>query len=367
MEQTSRVLSLYIPYHINPAVKQENYIIYRNDRINLSEFDREELTSLLPEYWHTNKDRLTHYVISSDGSCYCERIKEYYNFATKQTEERVYEFDTYSLENVESIRDIIFSFYESKKLKNVTNLQQHFIDNLRNFNFFKSHLLGMRKSFLQESDYMFLSDYPHPNEEIKEKWMVFRQELRDLTNQEAWKEDDYLNVSFPVSPKEKDQVKMMIYMATQNGLASGLDCVDSSFNEDFIKEYSKTLIKIRIIDALSGLGLPSVKQILGIDLPEFNLNGAKFLSDSEFAGNDITAENIGMAMSQMEMINSINKYADQINETIQKLDPQMTISKVWEIAQDMLKYEDMNEPTEEVMELLDSLNTDITDGENIND
>jgi len=368
MEQTSRVVSLYIPYHSNPAVKQQNYIIYRGDKINLSDSDREELVNLLPEYWHTDKDKLTHFVISADGSYYCERIREFYNFATKQAEERIYEFDTASVENVESIRDIIFSFYESRKLKNITDLQKHFVERLQNFNFFKSHLLGMRQAFLKESDYMFLSDYPHPDEETKQKWGLFRQELRDLTDQEAWKEDDYLNVSFPVSPREKDQVRMMIDIATQSGLTSGLDCVDSSFNADFIKDYGKVLVKIRIIDALSGLGLPSIRQMLGVNLPEFGLDGTKSMNfDSEFAGNDITAENISVAMTQMEIADLVNKYANEINDIIQKLDPTMSIGKVWEIAEDMLKYEDKDEITEEVMELLDSLNNDTPEGENTND
>lgn len=359
MSDTTRVLSLYIPFHVNSTLKQKNYIVYRGNMIALSEEDREELVSQIPIYWNSEKDLLTHFVISDDATYFCERKKQYYNFATKQSEEKVYEFDTADPQKVLELKNIIFNFYETKRLEKITNLQKHFVDRLRDFNFFKSYLLRLRQNFLQSSDYMFLSDYPIPDEE-KQKWEQFRQELRDITLQEAWQNDDYLNVSFPVSPQEKEQIQYMIDMAQNAGLVGGLDSIDSSFNADFIKNYTRVLVKIRIIDALSGLGIPSIKKILGLSLPEFNLNG---VNDNEYLDSPITAENVSQIFSQMDMVNRINTYTNEIESVLQKIDPNMNLDQVWEIAQEILKTEDKMEISEDVQSLLDDLENDLEKGE----
>lgn len=42
-------------------------------------------------------------------------------------------------------------------------------------------LRDYRNTLLYESDYMFTSDYPHKSPELRQAWLDYRQELRDLT------------------------------------------------------------------------------------------------------------------------------------------------------------------------------------------
>jgi len=45
------------------------------------------------------------------------------------------------------------------------------------------HLRTERDRLLTESDRYSLSDYPHENDTIKDQWLNYRQQLRDITSQ----------------------------------------------------------------------------------------------------------------------------------------------------------------------------------------
>jgi len=42
-----------------------------------------------------------------------------------------------------------------------------------------------RNKKLNDCDYLFVNDYPHKSEEIKNSWMQYRQELRDITTSQT--------------------------------------------------------------------------------------------------------------------------------------------------------------------------------------
>lgn len=359
---TGRILTLYIPLNLDPKLNLENHIIYRGKKVVLSESDLEELLTSLTEYWHSSRDRLIHFSINTDGTYLCERNKDTYNFYTKQTETKIYYFDTAAEENVKQCTDKILSFFEKKQLESITNLQETFVKQFKNLNFFSAHLIEMRQMFLQESDYMFMADYPLDPAE-KEKWAIFRQELRDITEQEAWKNNDFLNVSFPVSPLAKEQAERMSAVARMSGLVPSLTnaFADCRLTSDFITEYGKIIVKMRMITVLAGLGLPSVKQILGFGLPEFHMKEEY----TKIYGNNIPwpygecpidagvlqpAEFIN-EFSKVDLVGRINDYVSTIDETIKKIDPNLTVGDVWQMAEDFVKS------TTEVDDLLQDLET----------
>lgn len=65
------------------------------------------------------------------------------------------------------------------------------------------HLRQYRDLKLKETDARILADYPHPNETIRQAWLTYRQQLRDLpqTSSPQLTEDGVLtNVSWPTPP-----------------------------------------------------------------------------------------------------------------------------------------------------------------------
>ena len=66
-------------------------------------------------------------------------------------------------------------------------------------------LRAERDTLLKESDKYTLSDYPHTSDEMKQKWLTYRQQLRDLPSQTTNPTmDDYgilANVTWPTLPE----------------------------------------------------------------------------------------------------------------------------------------------------------------------
>lgn len=355
-----RILTLYFPYHIDPKLNIEDNILYRGKKVVLTPEEIDEVTTSLGEYWHSSRDRLIHFSINSDGSYFCERKKDTYNFYTKETETKVYDFDTAAAENVKEATGKILAFFEKKQIETVTDLQGEFVKQFRSLNFYAAHLLEMRQMFLQESDYMFMSDYPMDADE-KATWQTFRQELRDITAQQAWVDEDYLNVSFPVAPDERAQAERMAAVARASGLVGTSSSVFSTCNltSDFIREYGKLLVKMRMITVLAGLGLPSMKQVLGFGMPEFHVDeklteiyGANIpwpVGQCPLDAGAFTMDEYIDEMDRVNLVGRVDEYVANIEEMIQKIDPNLTVGDVWSLAKEYVT------DTDEVDALLNDL------------
>ena len=98
--QTSqkRLLSFYDSPDLGNSQFKQQYIIYRSEKIDLSKDDTKELLGKMPEFWHTDKDRLIHFAINEDGTYFVEREKEIFNFATGQIEKKAYFFNGATLD-----------------------------------------------------------------------------------------------------------------------------------------------------------------------------------------------------------------------------------------------------------------------------
>jgi len=60
-----------------------------------------------------------------------------------------------------------------------------------------------RNKKLFDSDYRIIADFPHPSEEVKQAWITYRQELRDLPSNSTPSLDDngeLTNVTWPTQP-----------------------------------------------------------------------------------------------------------------------------------------------------------------------
>lgn len=65
------------------------------------------------------------------------------------------------------------------------------------------HLRIERNRLLIESDRYSLSDYPHANDTIKNQWLTYRQQLRDITSQTPTmnlETGEISNITWPTKP-----------------------------------------------------------------------------------------------------------------------------------------------------------------------
>ena len=65
------------------------------------------------------------------------------------------------------------------------------------------HLRMEREKILVQTDKYTLSDFPHPNDTIKNQWLAYRQALRDITTQTPTvnlETGEVSNITWPIPP-----------------------------------------------------------------------------------------------------------------------------------------------------------------------
>lgn len=264
MEPT-KLLTVNLYPQVYPNQRSERSINYKGSYISLLDSEYNDLVSELPSYWHSDKDKLVRFVVYEDGTYFCERVKNVFNFTVRETEDKFYIFNSAPSAEVQNLFNIISSFYSTLKLRKVDNLYDTVLSSIGDLSYIKYTLLTTREKLLKESDYMFLADYKFSNEEEKEKWVTYRQELRDITETQSWKEHDYSNISFPISPSPKEQLAIIGEKLQQqisnltipsNLLEEMQDEYSGKPIEEIVKEFAQITIKVELLTAISKLKLP---------------------------------------------------------------------------------------------------------------
>jgi len=66
-----------------------------------------------------------------------------------------------------------------------------------------NELRKIRNQILDKTDKYTTPDFPHSSEEVKQAWLIYRQELRELTNTQIPNYNQsgvLINVSWPIPP-----------------------------------------------------------------------------------------------------------------------------------------------------------------------
>lgn len=333
-----RLLSFYDSPDFGNAQFKQQYILYRSEKIDLSKDDTAQLLSKMPEFWHTDKDRLIHFVINEDGTYFAEREKEVFNFATGQQEKKSYFFDGATLESAKEISQIILDAFSELKIKKYQDIKEKIKRDVHDLSFLRSYLLDARDNFLKQTDHLFLGDYPI-EEEKRNAWATYRQELRDLTTQQAWIDQDYMNVVLPVAPETQHQLALI-----QSGLASynmNFAACGVTDIEVFIRNFPKFITQMSIINGLAKLGYPTLNKIIKPELAEFNItqNPSDILSN----GDDNNFN------TYMEWFTEFAKIEKQVDEELQKIDTTLTVNDMLEmVKQSMIVQEEVDNLLEDI-------------------
>jgi hypothetical protein len=309
--EAKRLLTLRMSPTINGVVNSPSYIIYRSDAISLSPEQIDELSSLIPDRWHNAKDKITHFVINEKSEYFCEKEKQVFNFATKSTELKWYEYDAYTKEEAQELTQVIFDYYNNLKIRKLKNIKEKMRSDFNNLSYFKTYLIQMRNEMLKESDYIMMPDYPMSEIE-KQKWTEYRQNLRDLTAQEAWVNRDYLNIEMPVSPNLEQQYSYTLALFERAGINVNA-CETSEDKELFLRKLTTFVVRQNIINSLVELGLPNINKIVIPQAAEFSTG----------IPTDVTNFDVAKLFDDVESL---------IDEEIAKIDVTITIQSLYEQA-----------------------------------
>ena len=219
----------------------------------------------MPSLWNSDKDRLIYFVLFEDKTYLAQRIKDVYNFGTRETEEKLYNFDEATDAELNAFVAFVANYYTSLRLQRTENFYDSILERVADVSYMKYQLLEMREKQLKESDYILLPDYPISDED-KQLWMTYRQELRDITKQQAWVDNDFQAVKIPVSPRPQDQIVDMFNLVG-NTYANAVDLPASlleSVKENveglglnsIIEKWTNTL-KVQILRGIASLKMPA--------------------------------------------------------------------------------------------------------------
>ena len=352
----------------------QRWITFKGDKLILDDEQYKNILLLIPEVWNTDKDQLVNFVLFSDNTYVCDRKKQVYNFSTKETEEKSYNFDAATESQLNELITIVAKFFADVKIKQTDDLYQSIIDSIKNTKFMKQRLLDLRQTFLSSSDYMFNSDYVFKSEQEKQDWVNYRQQWRDITEQEFWTNNDFSNFSLPISPKPREQfytvAEQLVSTVNRANISPTFtdEIVEYLNSEDYNKvmeNFSALLFKNQVIQSLSSLKIPlGVNTIDNLDVNFLNTLIDGFYSKDTFKDIDINENEELSSKSVIEhYLQSIEEKIELIDREISKYDLNFTINDVInKVVEDINNTAKDYELEREAMQLLE----DIHFGENSN-
>jgi hypothetical protein len=257
----SRLLTVNLETKYYPASVPTRTITCSNSTIKLTDEEYDEVFKELPSFWNTENDKLVRFIIFDDKSYFCEREKLVFNYTTREQDLKIYRFDAATEVEAKALHAFFVEKYTKIQLARIENLYDAIMSNIKDMSFVKYSLLGARDELLKQSDFIMLPDYPI-SEEDRERWRVYRQELRDLTDQVAWQQNDLLNIEMPVSPEPLDQIGILkgsikdLSSIPDNLTDEIIDTLVDKPVEEIIKNITQTTVKFELLKSLSKMNLP---------------------------------------------------------------------------------------------------------------
>lgn len=349
----NRLLTLRLQLKKYPSEKVERYIIYNGDKIDLSESQVDEILDMIPSVWHTEKDKLTYFVLMQDRTFICNKCKSSFNFSLRDVEDKQYFFDAVTKEQLDELVLILINFYNKIKLDKIDNFYTKIINSLSDLSYVKQRLITMREKALSETDYMFNSDYSFKSSSEEDEWKKYRQEWRDITEKDFWKNNDLLNIEIPRSPIPSKQLPFILSSISFDIQSTQISnqILNEFFTEEeylsVLKNYGSLFFKIEILKTLSSLGLPIGVEITEVENTE-NIFKSSIQPIQELYKQFVTFEDEEKIVNFWKnKIKDIDQKIETINKEFEKYNMNFTINdilqKLIEDTQIKLKEKEINE------------------------
>lgn len=181
-------------------LNKEKTIYYNNKMVVLTDEIHEEVKLLLPSYWHTNTDSLELFEFYTDGTYFCERKKESYDYRSKTVGSKYYTYLHSSNEQASELYDILCDVYEKSRILYLQTIKEDIKKQISlATGVIKSNIEYTRIKLLNQSDWSMLPDVEHSEGE-KDMWIAYRKYLRDMSSTDEW-DLNPLSLKIPLDPK----------------------------------------------------------------------------------------------------------------------------------------------------------------------
>lgn len=369
-----RVITLRLQRKSYAVEKVERYISYNGHRLDFTEQEYNDFLSRIPELWNTDRDRLLYFVLFFDKTYLAQREKDVFNYGTRLTEEKLYNFDEISDIELNLFTSFLVDEYTKLKISRTENFYDEILSKVSDLSYMKFQIIDLRDKLLADSDYLMMPDYPL-DEADRESWKAYRQQLRDITKQQAWIDNDYMNITIPASPAPEKQI-IDIFNKVGNTYANAADIPPSILEEvrnnlkgygitNVIEKFSQISIKVELLRALSALKIPS--GVTADEISTINTLIPQSITDiiPEDQVKNLQEAVTGNVTNWEAYLNDIDEKIIKLNDTLTKYNVGFTVGDViQQVATDLKEKADKLDANLEALRLIEQMELSEIEGDN---
>jgi hypothetical protein len=168
------------------VVDIDNTVVLEDGRkvISTQKFNKDFMVRFLENtdsFWHTETDQLQALSFFSDGTLFCQRKKQKFDFVNDRKVYTTYTFNGYTAEQVADLKEKVLIFLDANKVVKEIEINQYVSKIDDNILFFdKTYLkrLQERNSILATTDWRILPDVVDTYAGEKDNWILYRQKIR---------------------------------------------------------------------------------------------------------------------------------------------------------------------------------------------
>jgi hypothetical protein len=275
MTTKSPLLQFYVP---------EKMIWYQGTPISVSRNDIENFLTSLPDEISHPKDSIQFFTYFSEDYYKVERKKTYYDFGTKLYREIAYD---YKLEQNDAL--YLFEqckiFYENSRLTQIDDLKNSLRSSiLQMMKITKDNRRKYRDELLKNSDWTQAQDIPFSQDE-RQRWVEYRQYLRDMTSLESWEMNTTYSKIFPIDP-------VAYKIQYPNFEVEYLETSDQFFSQKFDSKRNE------LIELVKTLNLPSIN-LSDLEKIEY----INFINRMNYILKKVGIEDVSLETKEIEVSN----------------------------------------------------------------
>jgi hypothetical protein len=338
----SEILIVNLEPGFYPRSSPKRIISYKGNSLSLTDDDYNSVLESLPTYWHSDKDKMVRFIVFEETggkkNYYCEREKEVFNYTHRDYEKKLYQFNPQTDTEGEALYLFFVEKYTKIKIDRANDIYDKILSEIKDLSYIKYSLLNSRDIMLKNSDYLMMTDYPL-DEETREKWAKYRQELRDITEQEAWIQNDLMNIIMPIGPDPIGQLSVLEsnfgeIFAVPVGLMEDVisfvrEKIEQKDLEAILQQISSLTVKYEILKSLSKMRLPFLEANYNIDETVESVGNLydQLLDEINSSYEELSSSND--VKTQLDFsIEKIETMIENINRNLQRYDIGFTINDI---------------------------------------
>ena len=335
-EPNSDILGVKIDHH-NITRMIQSYIIWNGRSHILTEDNLQYIADNIGDAWWLPQEKLTTFRVERDENgeliYFCEMYKVVFDFKLREEVEKVSR-RRITTEEANYLFDFFRTALSTFAIQNSDNFYEEVLRNLASVTIVSAKMKQIRDDLLSESDKYMLPDFPI-DDATRELWKVYRQELRDLTSQEAFP-DDLQNVVMPLAPdtiEQFNQVSNLVAIDKDLITQLGEDFIRSNI-DNLLRNFFSTNTKIQVLRAIERTGIPLLTQPGNLSLEELTLfydnqneilsNMQTFQLGEDLDGTDISADQTGW----QDALDLLNSKITTLNERLSTLNVNFTFQEI---------------------------------------